>query len=874
MDYNKIYNEKVDYTSNKVCEIWPEKGFIYASWKDLAINIENVYKAHGDAPRTIPHAVRIGYMDETKEGMGLSKMNDTPRMEVPLLFDWSYYRGLCLCSYDIDGDGDAAPINIVNEVGSSMLLRILLQADQSSVLIHKVDFKGMGKNMTLIPQQPAAPIIVGHDELNKLLSNLRKQIANKPVDALQWRCDADENSFAADSLPIQIVFIANWEDLYYKRGGESELSEAQKIMIDMLETDIPARNGIYFYICGTKDDAHTRFAKLLPTLAIDDINNGGAVDARGYRAQLFSKIAPDKADEAMRPHALTKTTFNCRFFLPKEAELQSIHKGHRNYLSGTLSDTDGEGVWLGNSAKGLRAVMGVTPQGENQFFELGVGHAYDAFHALIGGATGSGKSVLLSEIICSLAERYSPNELRMLLLDYKEGTEFAPFMKLPHVYALSVGANAEFGLEVLKEVQKEIGRRGALFKEVNAKNLAEYRKLTGETMCRYVLVADEFQVLLGDKKYGEEAKSVLNDLVRRGRSFGFHAILATQTLRDGCLDGEAKNQFGCRIAMRMAESETDYFLGSSNTVPATFNRKGQALVNYALGRKENNIVFQSGNKNMPKKFRDTPEVLECVDTLRRKAEAEGCLPTDVYVYNSDGYAEAPACCDAAQGALVGLRNDMKGTPVYLNPRQLEAKVLILGSTEKKRQVVLNRLASQLTEIYNETATIQTPAEYLDYPTTGKVTMLHVPEGDFDLEDAIADWKEAGEQAAQNVTMMPTAPVEAPQFAAPAGMEADFAELMQSMQANNAMMNAGAQPAAPRRGRNRDTRCLIVAIGTAADIKLMEAAGLYTSDFRSIIYLDNVIYNQISGEYESAALGEASALLESPKGVVTKIRLIK
>ncbi len=874
MDYDTIYNEQVNNTSNKICEIWPEKGFIYASWKDLAVNIENVYKAHGDAPRSIPHAVRIGYMDETKEGMSLIKLNGTPRMEVPLLFDWSYYRGLCLCSYDIDGDGDAAPISVVNEVGSSMLLRLLLQAEQGSVLIHKVDFKGMGKNMTLIPQQPAAPIIVGHDELNKLLSNLRSQIANKPVDALQWRCDADENSFAADSLPIQIVFIANWEDLYYKRGSETELSDAQKTIIDMMETDVPARNGIYFFICGSKEDAHARFAKLLPTLAIDDVNNGGAADARGYRAQLFSKIAPDKAAEADRPHALTKTTFNCRFFLPTEAELQSIHKGHRNFLSGTLSDTEGEGVWLGNSAKGLRAIMGVTPQGENQFFELGVGQAYDAFHALIGGATGSGKSVLLSEIICSLAERYSPNELRMLLLDYKEGTEFAPFMKLPHVYALSVGANAEFGLEVLKEVQKEIGRRGALFKEVNAKNLAEYRKLTGETMCRYVLVADEFQVLLGDKKYGEEAKTVLNDLVRRGRSFGFHAILATQTLRDGCLDGEAKNQFGCRIAMRMAESETDYFLGSDNTVPATFNRKGQALVNYALGRKESNIIFQSGNKNMPKKFRDTPEVLECVATLRQKAEAEGCVPTDVYVYSSDGYAEAPASCDAAQGALVGLRNDMKGTPVYLNPRQLEAKVLILGGTEKKRQVVLNRLAAQLTGIYNEPATIQTPAEYLDYPTTGKVTMLHVPEGDFDLEDAIADWREAGEQAAQNAAVMSPAPMETPQFAAPEGMEADFAELMQSMQANNAMLNASAQPTAPRRGRNRDTRCLVVAISTAADIKLMEAAGLYASDFRTVIYLDNVIYNQVSGEYESAALGESAALLESPKGVVTKIRLVK
>ena len=55
---------------------------------------------------------------------------------------------------------------------------------------------------------------------------------------------------------------------------------------------------------------------------------------------------------------------------------------------------------------------------------------------------------------------------------------------------------------------------------------------------------------------------------------------------------------------------------------------------------------------------------------------------------------------------------------------------------------------------------------------------------------------------------------------------------------------------------------------------MEAADLYLRDFRSIIYLDNVIYNQVSGEYDSSVLGESTALLESPKGVVTKIRLIK
>ncbi len=878
MIYHHIYNSLLEKISNNFSKTWPEEAFSCAPWNDIAANIETIFNARSQDNKQFPHHVRLGYMDDNAQTGSIFKLNNSPKnIQIPLLFDWSSYRGIVLHSDDIDKDGDTAPMDIVRKIGSSMLLRIVLQAEQNNILIHKVDPKGLGKDMTLIPHQTMAPIIVDKEGITQLLNKCRHQIANEPVDAVTWRCDMGENSYAADSHPIHIIYIADWNDLYDNNG---EQSDVQKQILSMLQTDLSARNGFYFFICCSAKQSKN-FTATLPMLAIDNMKQGTRGTNDGYFARWSTKIAKDKTANANTIAIKENFTHSCRFELPTDEELMTVQKALTKYQSGTLTDADGEGIWLGNSSKGLRAIMGTTAQGENQFFELGIGQAYDAFHALIGGATGSGKSVLLSEIICSLAERYSPQELRMLLLDYKEGTEFAPFAKLPHVYALSVGANAEFGLEVLKEVQNEIGRRGALFKEVNAKNLNEYRRLTGSTMCRYVLVADEFQVLLGDKKFGAEAKTVLNDLVRRGRSFGFHAILATQTLRDGSLDGEAKNQFGCRIAMRMAESETDYFLASGNTVPSTFNRKGQALLNYALGRKESNILFQSGNQKMPKKFRDTPEVLECVNSLHKKAVAEKCLPTDVYIYSSDGFAEPPAASiDTSAGVLVGLRNNMQSTPVYISQRQLSAKVLILGGTEKKRNTLLNVLSSQLGSLYNENVSVQTPAEYLDYPASAQVTILNVPEGDFDFEAAIAAWQEAGEQAAQSA-MSPQGGMGMPQpdmsaFCAPEGMEDDFAELMQSMQANNAKMNyaPAASAPAPRRGRNRDTRCLIIALGTSADIKLMEHAGMYTNDFRTVIYLDHVIYNQVSGEYENTALGEAAAILESPRGVVTKMRLIR
>lgn len=840
--------------------------FCRSSWPLLVANIDDIYKSFSQKHGHVPPRVRLGCP---------VNLQDNPPKDIsnaePFMFDWCSFRGICFRSGDIDDVGRDAPMKAVRQIAGSMLLRLMLESGQENFIVHKVDFEGMGRDFDILPTQPKAPVIVDRNDLNSLLQKLRGQIANNPMPANTWRCDSNANSYAADSTPIQVVLIADWENLYDVRDGIYEQSDIQKLILGMLKTDMSARNGIYFVICTDWYDSKI-LSDVLPIITESSFSHGG------FCARFSTSIAPERPGTTFD----YSKNYDVRHEILTDEQIQIIQKGLSNFISGTLTDTDGDGIWLGNSAQGLRAVMGITTQGENQFFELGVGQAFDAFHALIGGATGSGKSVLLREIICSLAERYSPRELRMLLLDYKEGTEFAPFTKLPHVYALSIGSNPEFGLEVLKETLKEIERRGQLFKEAgNAKNIEEYRRNTGEVLCRYVLVADEFQVLLNDKKYGEEAKKVLNDLVRRGRAFGFNAILATQTLRDGALDGEAKNQFACRIAMKMAESETDYFLGADNTVPSTFNRKGQALLNYALGRKDANILFQSGNKEMPKKFRDTDDVLRCLNLLHDKAVAENCLPTDVYVYNSDGYAEMPDDAPAPEsGLLIGLRNNMMSTPVYIAPRQLTGKVLVVGGSEQKRTALLASMTQQLSAIYGTEVSVQTPADYLDYGSSPQVTVIHAPEGDFDLEDAIAEWREAAEQVAVEAT--PQAIPAAAQmsgFVAPEGMESEFADLMQSMQSNQSALSAlsASSPVeVPRRSRraSRDTRCLIVAISALPDIKLMEAGGLYAQDFRSVIYLDAVAYNQLSGDYNSEQLGEAFALLEAPRGVVSKIRLLK
>lgn len=827
---------------------WPEKSFTHAKWGEISENMKEIYLHAKEMEQPLPGAVCAGY-----------EMIETPlgKVSIPHLFPWMGVKGLNLIAANEEEAEYAC------RVMCSILLRIRLQAASGSLLIHQVDPRRMGADMKALPVDSAAPRLT-QEELMRLLRDLEKEMARHGSSS--WLCDTIRDSHSADNRPIHIIAIANWGDLSVKRrNGEIEESECQQTILRMLETDVAACNGIYFFICSDAEIAEGK-------LAVMKVKK----NERNITMTSCSAVKEGFAD--------VRRASGLEVLLPTDGEIALIHAGYRQFISGTLEDEDGKGIWLGNAAKGLRAIMGTTPQGENQFFELGLGKANNAFHALVGGATGSGKSVLLNEIICSLAERYSPEELRFALLDYKEGTEFAPYVNLPHVFALSIGPNPEFGVETLKYLQKEMERRGQLFKQTGVNNITDYRRVTGEKMCRYVLVADEFQVLCTDKKYGDEARNLLNDLVRRARSFGVNFILATQTLRDGALDGEAKNQFACRICLQLAENETDYFLSADNSEPAHFNRKGQALLNYTMGMRSGNIFFQSGNRNMPnKQFRTTQDIKRCLAMLTQKAKEENMLPTDRFIYDGDGFAELPrALIVPTQGMLMGVSNNLTGAPFYIGKRQISGGVLIIGNAPAKKRMLLNMITAQTAALYGSVCPVQTLAEYLDGAGSYPLTIFDAHEGDMDLEDALLAWKEDREAARENSTAMAVpalaanSPLDTSAFQAPPGMEEEFAALAASLQSNFAAAQPATPAAAPssRTSRRRAARemPLVLALSGQSDVRMMEAAGVYQRDFRVVIYLDMLAYNQCGSNYESGALPESQIMVECPIGIVNKIRI--
>ncbi|GAA9411603.1 FtsK/SpoIIIE domain-containing protein [Helicobacter pylori] len=174
-------------------------------------------------------------------------------------------------------------------------------------------------------------------------------------------------------------------------------------------------------------------------------------------------------------------------------------------------------------------------------------------HTLICDHSGSGKSNFLHVLIQNLAFYYDPDEVQLFLLDYKERVEFNAYTNpiLEHARLVSVASSVGFGMSFLSWLCDEMEKRSELFKQFKVKDLSDYRK--HEKMARLIVVVDEFQVLFSGNstKEKESVDQSLSTLLKKGRSYGVHLVLATQTMRGGEIDSSFKAQIANRIALPM-----------------------------------------------------------------------------------------------------------------------------------------------------------------------------------------------------------------------------------------------------------------------------------------------------------------------------------
>ncbi|MCZ7436422.1 FtsK/SpoIIIE domain-containing protein [Micromonospora sp. WMMC241] len=328
----------------------------------------------------------------------------------------------------------------------------------------------------------------------------------------------------------------------------------------------------------------------------------------------------------------------------------------------TFADLLPASRWTESAATGLRTVLGRAGRKP-------VTVAFDDAtpHWLVGGRTGAGKTVLLLDVLYGLAARYSPAELRLMLLDFKEGVSFTEFVPtprdpswLPHARAVGIESDREYGVAVLRELRAELGRRADLLKRHGVSRLADLPPNARPP--RIVTVVDEFHVLFaGNDALARQAVDLIEELARKGRSYGLHLVLASQsTTGVEALYGRAEAIFG-QFPLRIALPGGDAVLDPLNPAARGLT-VGTAVLNTAAG---------APGADAEVRFPDAHAAAADLAALRHELHAarpEGSGPPSVFRgHETPRLDDDPAWAALAPGAdppyaLVGRVVDVAGSP--------------------------------------------------------------------------------------------------------------------------------------------------------------------------------------------------------------------
>jgi S-DNA-T family DNA segregation ATPase FtsK/SpoIIIE len=180
---------------------------------------------------------------------------------------------------------------------------------------------------------------------------------------------------------------------------------------------------------------------------------------------------------------------------------------------------------LPEKGNGLYCLIGQAEDGTVHFCDI-----LKAPHILVGGCTGTGKSVLLRGVVLSLIMNYTPDEVGLVLLDTKKHCEFVVYDDVPHIFGLK-----------LEDAEKELERRLSLI-EQNGKPI--------------VVIIDEYAEL----SYNKKTKEIVEKLVEYGHGVGIHVIMATQRAAKEVITPVLKDNLSTVVSCAVAEKRDSKFV--------------------------------------------------------------------------------------------------------------------------------------------------------------------------------------------------------------------------------------------------------------------------------------------------------------------------
>ncbi len=543
-----------------------------------------------------------------------------------------------------------------------MLMRLLSSAPLVQLEVILVDALSLGgifnlarrlldKNNDFIYQQR---ILTESKEIEEALKHLYEYLKVNLQEKLAGYKDfAHYNEEKKDRLPLKALFLSGVDAL-----NQNALYYLEKIM------RFGSKNGVLSFVNLESEK-----------------NNQSAEDLKRYAECFKDKTGFERLKylsvEVINDHGIQSK--HMQDFADKIKAYYKKKKAVKKELKDLQKD---EKFWTESSQFKVSVPVGWDINHKEVCFEIGEAQN----HTLICGRSGSGKSNFLHVLIQNLAFYYAPNEVQLFLLDYKEGVEFNAYTDpniLEHARLVSVASSVGYGMSFLSWLCKEMQERANLFKQFNVKDLSDYRK-HGE-MPRLIVVIDEFQVLFSDNssKGKESVDQSLNTLLKKGRSYGVHLILATQTMRGADINRSLMAQIANRIALPMDAEDSSSIL--SDDVACELVRP-EGIFNNNGGHQKYHTKM-----SIPKAPDDfTPFIKK----IHRDFNQRNLAPIEHKIYNGEKPLEMPNTLKANEMRLhLGKEADYEQKDLIVGFESNESHLLVV-SQDLSARIALMKLLFQ------------------------------------------------------------------------------------------------------------------------------------------------------------------------------------